>query len=61
MVDFGQLAVDTLRAQGASIQSGIEIGRGQFAREVLGWIERNRDASGWAHTEALRALCEGRK
>ena len=33
-MDFGQLAIDTLRAQGASTQAGIAIGRSQMAREV---------------------------
>ena len=60
-MDLGQLCIDTVRAQGASIQSGIEIGRGQAFREVLAWIARNQAADGTAHVESLRALCEGRK
>ena len=60
-MDLAQLAMDTLRAQAASTQAGIEIGRVQFAREVEAWIVRNRDAHGMAHTESLLSLCRGGK
>ena len=57
-MDLAQLAVDTMRAQGTAIQSGMEIGRAQAFREVEAWIKRNADpATGMAHTETLLALC----
>ncbi len=60
-MDLGQLVVDTMRAQGTAIQSGMEIGRAQAFREVEAWIVRNRDAHGMAHTESLLALCRADK
>ena len=60
-MDLGQLCIDTVRAQNASLGTGIEIGRAQAFREVVAWIERNQGADGTAHVESLRALCEGRR